>query len=245
MPSIRLGLCGFTISQREYYETWSLLEVQQTFYDPPQPSVLHRWKLAAPDGFEFTMKAWQVITHMGTSSTYRRVRRAMSASERAECGGFRLTPTVLRGWEETLRCARALHASCILFQCPASFRPSEENVNNMTAFFNSVDRPDGVQLLWEPRGAWDLKTVETLCRELDLVHALDPFVMKSATPEFLYYRLHGTTGSRHVYTDKELHALLDMLPAEANQRYVLFNNIPRTMDAPRFERLVKGSSQKR
>ncbi len=237
MSKIKMGLCGFTIAQREYYETFSLLEVQQTFYDPPALSQLRRWRFAAPEEFEFTIKAWQVITHAGSSSTYRRMRRAMTAAQRAECGGFRLTPTVVEGWAETVRCANALHASAILFQCPASFRSTEENLQQMRDFFEAIDRPADVRLLWEPRGKWDHEVVRSICENLDLVHALDPFVMKSATPDFLYYRLHGTTGSRHVYSDQELKTLLKMLPEAAMERYVLFNNIPRTVDALRFRKL--------
>ncbi|HSJ15130.1 MAG TPA: DUF72 domain-containing protein [Longimicrobiales bacterium] len=72
--AIRLGMCGFTIGAAAYYRSFDVVEVQQTFYDPPAPGTLARWRAEAPAGFEFTMKAWQVITHFGTSSTYRRLR---------------------------------------------------------------------------------------------------------------------------------------------------------------------------
>ena len=51
------------MSVREYFETFPLVEVQQTFYEPPAPRTLLRWREQAPDSFEFTMKAWQLITH--------------------------------------------------------------------------------------------------------------------------------------------------------------------------------------
>jgi uncharacterized protein YecE (DUF72 family) len=35
----------------------------------------------APAEFEFTIKAWQVITHLGTSRTYRRLRRPFADDE--------------------------------------------------------------------------------------------------------------------------------------------------------------------
>lgn len=48
---------------REYFERFSIVEVQQTFYEPPARSTLLRWRESAPQGFEFTLKAWQLITH--------------------------------------------------------------------------------------------------------------------------------------------------------------------------------------
>ena len=34
---IKLGMCGFTIGAKAYYRKFSVVEVQQTFYDPPRP----------------------------------------------------------------------------------------------------------------------------------------------------------------------------------------------------------------
>jgi uncharacterized protein YecE (DUF72 family) len=61
---------------------------------------------------------------------------------------------VLRAWERTLECTRLLRATAILLQCPRSFRPTDENVARLTAFCREVERPEGVRLLWEPRGPW-------------------------------------------------------------------------------------------
>ena len=48
---VRLGLCGFTIGAREYFRRFRVVEVQQTFYDPPQDATLVRWRRQAPPGF--------------------------------------------------------------------------------------------------------------------------------------------------------------------------------------------------
>jgi uncharacterized protein YecE (DUF72 family) len=57
-----------------------VVEVQQTFHDPPPLATLQRWRVEAPADFEFTPKAWQVITHLGTSRTCRRLRRLAAAA---------------------------------------------------------------------------------------------------------------------------------------------------------------------
>jgi uncharacterized protein YecE (DUF72 family) len=225
---VKVGLCGFTIGAAAYFETFGVVEVQQTFYDPPPARTLERWRAQAPPAFEFTMKAWQVITHAGTSRTYRRMKTAMDLSE---AGGFRLNDTTMRAWQVTRDAARLLRATAILFQCPASFRATEENMENMRRFFAAIDRP--ARFLWEPRGPWPDDAVASLCRELELVHAVDPFVRPSLTPELVYWRLHGNGSHYASYTDDELRQLHDWLPRD-DEAYVMFNNIPRVADAKRF-----------
>ena len=231
--SVRVGLCGFTIGAATYFSTFDTLEVQQTFYDPPARDTMGKWRMQAPAGFVFTMKAWQVITHRGTSRTYRRMKTPMDLSE---AGAFQWNDTVRAAWEKTRDCARLLRATGILFQCPASFRPLPENIENMRRFFAEVERPEGVDFLWEPRGEWPDDTISGICRELRLVHAVDPFVRPSLTPELTYWRLHGIGSHYRPYTDDELRQLIAWLPP-ASPTFVMFNNIPRVADAKRFEEL--------
>jgi uncharacterized protein YecE (DUF72 family) len=81
--------------------------------------------------------------------------------------------------------------------------------------------------------------VRALCEDLGLVHAVDPFVTETVTPDQPYFRLHGVTGARHVYTDDELRRLQAMIPEEAQRPYVLFNTIPRVIDSERFRTLLE------
>jgi uncharacterized protein YecE (DUF72 family) len=232
---IRLGLCGFTIGAAEYFATFDTLEVQQTFYEPPSRETMARWRDQAPAGFVFTIKAWQVITHRSTSTTYKRMRTAVERKE--DLGGFQLNDTTLRAWKVTRDCARLLHAKAVLFQCPASFRATEENLDHMRRFFGAIDRLEGVRFLFEPRGPWPDEVVTAICRELDLVHTVDPFLRPSLTPELLYWRLHGIGSHYRPYTDEELRDLAARLPRDG-EAYVMFNNIPRVGDAKRFREMA-------
>jgi uncharacterized protein YecE (DUF72 family) len=218
-----------------YAQRFRVLEVQQTFYEPPRETTLRRWRAGVPPEFEFTIKAWQLITHEAKSPTYRRLRTSLSPEERAQAGGFRWTPVVERAWDTTLNCARILNATAILFQCPASFRPTEPAVTRMREFLSRAPRPAGVRLLWEPRGPWPDDLVRSLCEEFDLSHAADPFLRPSLTP-MAYYRLHGITGANHVYTDAQLAQLADVVGA--GPAYVMFNNVLRAADASRFADLL-------
>jgi uncharacterized protein YecE (DUF72 family) len=237
----RVGLCGWTIAQSAYVRRFAVLEVQHTFYDPPSDAVLTRWRTQVPAGFEFTMKAWQVVTHESSSPTYRRLKRPLPQDALGQVGGFRTTPPVLAAWERTLECARILQATAVLLQCPRSFRPTGENVARLRGFLSQVQRPAG-RLLWEPRGDWPAQLVGDLCADLDLVHVVDPMHGETVTPDQTYYRLHGTSGSRHVHTDAELRRLRDLV-SDRPSPYVMFNNLPRTGDAERFLALL--SSERR
>ncbi|HVF41136.1 MAG TPA: DUF72 domain-containing protein, partial [Gemmatimonadaceae bacterium] len=137
-----------------------------------------------------------------------------------------------------------LRATAILFQCPPSFRPTDENVASMRTFFASIERPTEVRFMWEPRGKWPDDLVLGLCRELSLIHAVDPFIRPSLTPEILYWRLHGNRSHYANYTDDELRQIIAWLPDDPSiDAYVLFNNIPRVVDIKRFIELVAGESR--
>jgi uncharacterized protein YecE (DUF72 family) len=164
----------------------------------------------------------------------------LTERERDEVGAFQPTPVVMRAWETTLGCAKRLRAMAILFQCPASFRATDENLANMRRFFGTIERPAGVRFLWEPRGAWPDDVVLDVCRELDLVHAVDPFVRPSLTPELIYWRLHGNGSHYASYTDAELQQLRAWL-RDGVESYVMFNNIPRAGDAKRFIAAARAS----
>ncbi|MCU1246888.1 MAG: hypothetical protein JWN02_2798 [Acidobacteria bacterium] len=231
---IKVGLCGVTIGLREYVETFPVLEVQQTFYEPPAPRTMLRWRETAPDRFEFTIKAWQLITHRASSRTYRRLKTTLTDDERAQCGGFQSTPVVMRAWETTMAAARLLRATAILFQCPASFRAEPANVANMRRFFGGIERPPDIRLLWEPRGPWPDALVAELCGELALTHVVDPFERDAIPQPLTYWRLHGIGNAYHVYTDAELRSLIPRIPRYDQDAYVMFNNVPRVADARRF-----------
>jgi uncharacterized protein YecE (DUF72 family) len=177
--AVKVGTCGFGLAKEAYARVFSCVEVQHTFYQPPQIKTLERWRAEVAADFEFTLKAWQLITHDARSPTYRRLKRKLSANEKEEAGYFRTTAIVNEAWERTLASAQALRAHTILFQCPASFTPTEENIASMERFFGSIDRSD-LNLCWEPRGSWDTALVRSICKRLSLWHVVDPFVWKNS-----------------------------------------------------------------
>lgn len=245
---LRVGCCGFPVGLAQYAIDFEVAEVQQTFYQPPMLKTLQKWRGQVPENFEFTLKAWQLITHQANSPTYRRLRENLGDRQRREAGAFRINATVMAAWQRTLECAQALGSRVILFQCPASFLPTPENKANLRAFFHEVRRANGsgrttnwLTCVWEPRGKWQAVEIQEVCEELGLVHGVDPFQQPPMTKRLGYFRLHGRAGYRYRYTDADLGELLEMA-MRREPCYVLFNNMTMLEDARRFQRLASGQS---
>ncbi len=223
---IRIGCCGFPVSMKKYFQLFNVVEVQKTFYKPPQPDTAKKWRDQAPEDFEFTVKAWQVITHPPSSPTYRK------AGIQVKYGGFfKPVEEVFKAWETTREIAKILNARFVVFQTPKSFKDTDENIKNMREFFGSIER-DFV-FGFEPRG-WREEKVRKVCEELNLVHVVDPFVSRQLYGEISYFRLHGFN-YKHKYTDDELLKLRDLV----SEGYVMFNNVHMLDDALRFKRLIE------
>ncbi len=231
-----VGCCGWTEAQARYMATFDAIEIQTTFYQPPVNAVAQRWKTIAPVSFRFCMKAWQLITHTPSSPTYRRLKSGVSNSEKNLYGSFRPTEQVTLAWERTREIAAIIDAKVIVFQCPASFLPTRENIRNLNTFFQSIDRDDRV-LAWEPRGSdWSDEMIRDLCAGNNLIHCVDPFDRNSVYGELVYWRLHGRGGYRYQYTQEDLAEIEAKLEvhAEHGPCYVMFNNISSRQDALRF-----------
>ena len=244
--SIKIGCCDFPVGKEKYYEKFRLVELQQTFYQLPRPETAEKWRFSAPKDFEFTLKAWQLITHESSSPTYRRLRAQMTPDERKQCGSFKPTDEVFRAWEETERIASILKSKVIVFQCSASFGPTRTNKKNLIKFFRTIKRKK-YKFAWEVRGNWAGKDVKGICDKLDLVQCVDPFKGSPTYGNFRYFRLHGKSGYKYRYTGWDLKQLQDFCAKEKqlvkrNPIYVLFNNSHMMTDAARFEWIVENTS---
>ncbi len=213
-----------------------LIEIQKTFYDPPMVKTALKWRREAPTDFEFTVKAWQLITHPASSPTYRKVK---IPGKKENYGFFKNTREVFEAYERTVSIARALKAAIIVFQTPPQFKEGEGNIQNVRNFFTSLSSE--FLYVWESRGNWNPDTLKKLCEELNLIDGTDPFRRKPVT-ERQYFRLHGSppgeTMYSYTYTDKDLTNLHSFC---RNGTYVLFNNVTMFEDALRFAARIWGN----
>jgi len=246
---VLVGTCGFSRSRKLIYRDLDAVEIQQTFYDPRPPEAFARLREEAPDGFVFTVKAWMLVTHEYNSKLWRRLKEPVP-EPRSQYGSFKDTEGVWWAWQVTLEAAKAVDARIIVLQTPASFTPSRENVERAEKFFSKAPR-EGRTLAWEPRGAWwEPEGREILARistEHDIVIAGD--WLRGRLPpsphRVAYARLHGLGGGevnyRYRYTDEDLgrlKAIVDGL--EAEEAYIMFNNVYSYSDAVRFKRMLAG-----
>jgi len=239
LPKVRVGCCGFPISRKDYFNQFRLVEVQQTFYKIPRLETGQRWRQEAPADFEFTLKAWQLITHPPASPTYRKAGLKIPPDAEGHYGFFRPSDEVHQAWEETRRFAQELGAKVILFQCPPGFKETSDNIANMRSFFRAV-KDSGFIFVWEPRGGWSEPNIKVLCSELGIIHCVDPLEKESLYGEPQYFRLHGGPHYRHRYTKDELERLRNKLGEK--ETYVLFNNLNMHHDALTFDRLMRGEA---
>lgn len=215
---------------------FEVVEVQVSFYRRITDKQINNWLKASPENFEFVLKAPQCATHPPNSPTYRRSH--LSSEERKGCGFFRLTDVVKREMEDFLDKAIKLRTKSVLFQTPASFRPTDENLQNMERFFSYFAHPE-ITYFWEPRGKdWDEETVKELCKKLKILHATDPFLeLPLAQQEPVYFRMHGDLRTyNYRYSEHELKRLKELV--KGRNGYIFFNNVYMLDNAREFRELL-------
>lgn len=263
MGDIHVGTCGYGHYEapdgwKDDYETklqafthdFQLLEVNRTFYELPRTATCEKWRGRAAEGFTFTLKAWQALTHPISSPTWRGRAKGLSDAQREQFGYLRPHETVIEAWKQTLERTRALEAPVVLVQCPASFEPSDEHEKNLRELMSTIDR-GGAEVAWEPRGDWlrQPERVATLCEDLRLVHVVDPMRRDPAYLDGIaYLRLHGLNEDpydyNYDYTNEELGTLADRLEAlnaRCDDVYCLFNNFEKFANARTLESLLEAS----
>lgn len=218
---IKVGCCGFPTSMKRYFENYTLVELNSTFYEYPKLETVAGWREKAPQNFEFTVKAHQDISHKAK---------------------MHLDETSLKAFEIMRQICKTLNAKILLIQTPGSFRP--DKLGEAEKFFRAVDR-EGLTLVWETRGSeWEKTEVyeklSQVLSSLDIVHVTDPFrVLPAYTSKTAYFRLHGLGEELYYYqyTDEELKRLSEIakkFESEGKTVYVLFNNLAMFDDGLRF-----------
>jgi uncharacterized protein YecE (DUF72 family) len=199
-----------------------------------------------PRRFEFTLKAFQGVTHPADSPTWRRNPKALENVLPEEVGLLRLTDFTCRWWKETVEVAKALKAKVVVVQMPPSFEGNETNLQRISDFFGTVET--GIIPAVEFRHkTWTdkLEDVRDLMRDYNGIVVTDPLKMKVPDQVMQYHRLHGIDGFTnyaHRYSDGELKQLMRRLGSM--ETYVLFNNFAMREDAERFSKLTAAVSSR-
>lgn len=223
-----------TRNELEYYaQYFNAVEVNSSFYRPPDPGYAHNWARRVPADFKFSVKLWQKFTH---PKMYREATGEFAAIAQADVDTFRssLEPLAAPG-----------KLGVLLAQFPPSFKCEERNRDIISAVAGTFrDYPLAVELRHK---SWsDDEGTAVLLREngISWVRIDEPKFDSSIAAELpltsdtAYYRFHGRnakewwTGDsaaryRYLYSDEEIEELAEGVRAARNSvkyLYAFFNN---------------------
>lgn len=257
---IKIGTCGYGYYNpgkgwKEKYQSklqaysfaFPLCEINKTFYGLPMTKTMHRWREEVNQDFEFTLKAWQAVTHPTNSPTWRKRKQKLTEKQQKNFGNLRPNSEVIEAWNQTKERAQALQASICVLQTAGKFNCTEENEQNMRQFLNQIDR-EGLEVAWEPRGDWNqhLEKVKDICDSLNLIHIVDLMRREPVSSHSTaYIRLHGLNPKEYnynyEYSEKELQELAEKLRKLEKKHptiYCLFNNFAMFENAPRLMEIL-------
>jgi len=209
-----------------YSRYFNTVEINSTFYRPCAPKTAEGWARRTPDGFEFTVKAWQEFTHKKDL----------------------WLPTDVPQFKEGV--APLLDSGklgCLLFQFPASFRATPETKDRLKRLLGEFDAyTKAVELRHR---TWDENF--DLLLEFGAVPAFidEPKFRDSirqelgATGGVLYLRFHGRHAQKwwrhehrnerydYLYSPEEIRPYAIRLKEVVNEKaiqkaYIFFNNHP-------------------
>lgn len=222
------------INELEYYsQFFNTVEINSSFYRPPNPGYVYNWARRVPKDFLFTVKLWQKFTH---PKMYEEATRKEAAISLQDIDVFKnsIEPLVRYGKLGTL-----------LAQFPPSFKNEGYGQQILTAVIKTFgqyrlavelrhrswsDDPDITALLKENNVAWvqidEPKFKSSIAEELPI------------TSDTAYFRFHGRnaelwwtgdteTRYKYLYSAEEIKELADRVKSAAEQTqllFALFNN---------------------
>lgn len=246
MGEIKIGTCGYSYYKPEkgwkdkyksklqsYSNAFESVELNKTFYKLPMKRTAKKWRRNAYEDFEFTLKAWQALTHPTSSPTWRNKKDKLTESQVDSFGYLRPNEDVTEAWKETKKIADALESDVCVVQTPGNFSCTKENKENMREFFNKIDYSD-ISIAWEPRGDWknNEDKVKEICNEIGLIHVVDIMRREPVSDhDIAYVRLHGLNEDEYNYdydySKEELEYLAEKLLKLIDTHkkvYCMFNN---------------------
>ena len=203
---------------KAYSKAFDYVEVNSTFYEIPHLHEGESWRATVPDGFHFTVRAHQSITHG----------RPFEGSDYAHAT-----------FEKMLQICRILRADILHLQLPALAVPNASLAKSISDFLGSHSRGP-IELALEIRHNAPLNECPDLLKLMQdrkIIHSIDP--LKGQTPayqgETLYARIFGK-GYHNLYqpTDDELKSL-DDTASGSSRAFLTFHGARMYSDAARLK----------
>lgn len=220
---------GGKINELEYYsQFFNTVEINSSFYRPPDSGIVYNWAKRTPAGFQFTMKLWQKFTHpkMYEEATGQ---EALIAQRDVD---------IFRKCMEPL--AKAGKLGALLAQFPPSFKNDEASREILEGISNAFgEYPIAVEL--RHRSWSDDKNTAILLKEHSMawVEIDEPRFSTSVasevplTSDMAYFRFHGRnakdwwhgdteTRYKYLYNEDEIKQLAEKVNAARGKTKLLF-----------------------
>ncbi len=222
------------INELEYYsQFFNTVEVNSSFYRPPNPEYVYNWSRRVPEGFLFTVKLWQKFTH---PKMYKEATGEEAAISQQDVDTFN------RSIEPLVRYGKL---GALLAQFPPSFKNEgygQQMLAAVTRIFGEYrlavelrhrswsDDPNTTRLLKENNVAWvridEPKFKSSIAEDLPI------------TSDMAYLRFHGrnaemwwtgdsATRYQYLYSPEEITELSEKVKSAAQETrllFALFNN---------------------
>jgi hypothetical protein len=203
-----------------YFGKVSFLETSALTRGAVRPSVLTKWRAAAPGAGAFAVVAPPMVPEpLG----------------------------VERGTESLIETLRALEASLVVVRTPPSFSPSAANRELLRRYFGEVLVDVGVERVWQPDGLWDTRTALKLAGELGVILGADPLVRdptkepvdfySTLETDALYCRVTGLGRGARILSSSQLDEL-SMVTEAYERTWVVLATVDSFADASRFAKLL-------
>ncbi len=222
------------INELEYYSQYfNSLEINSSFYRPPNPGYVHNWVRKVPDKFLFTVKLWQKFTHprMYKDATGR---EATISQQDVDIFKYSIEPLAEYG-----------KLGALLAQFPPSFKNDDYGKQILTAVIKTFgqyrlavelrhrswsDDKDTARLLRDGGASWvridEPKFPSSVAADIPL------------TSDMAYFRFHGRnaemwwqgdseTRYKYLYSPEEISELASKVKSaseQTNLTFVFFNN---------------------
>jgi uncharacterized protein YecE (DUF72 family) len=217
------------INELEYYsQFFNTVEVNSSFYRPPNPGYVYNWVKRVPDDFRFTVKLWQKFTH---PKMYEEATGEEAAISQKDVDQFKQSIDPM---------ANSGKLGALLAQFPPSFK----NDNYGQQILLAVIRTFGsYRLAVELRHrSWsdDVGFAQLLQdNNVSWVHIDEPKFQSSIateiplTADMAYFRFHGRnkemwwkgdseTRYKYLYSPEEINELANRVKAAGNKAQLLF-----------------------
>lgn len=218
-----------TTNELEYYsQFFSTVEINSTFYRPPNPGYAYNWARRVPAGFLFSVKLWQKFTH---PRMYKEATGETAAISQEDIDLFK------QGIEPLVRQKKL---GAILAQFPPSFKNDDfgrQILGAVARHFSEYrlavelrhrswsDDPGTASLLRQHNVAWvqidEPKFASSVASEVPL------------TADWAYFRFHGRnaemwwkgdveTRYKYLYSEEEIKELVGRIRLAAEKTTLLF-----------------------